>query len=147
MDRHFCVTVYIQHPTTKKFLLVLHRKLGLWVPPGGHVDPNELPDDAARREVFEETGVQIQLIGRGAPTPTCVTTPYGIQRNIIREEEHEHLDLIYRGTPISDADDLVLSERESLGIGWFDVSDITKEDFQTFASVRDWAVYFTSGNP
>jgi ADP-ribose pyrophosphatase YjhB (NUDIX family) len=32
-------------------LLVYHRKLAMWLPPGGHVEPNELPDDAAVREV------------------------------------------------------------------------------------------------
>jgi ADP-ribose pyrophosphatase YjhB (NUDIX family) len=33
---------------------------GLWTLPGGAVDPNELPSDAAVRECFEETGLLVQ---------------------------------------------------------------------------------------
>lgn len=38
-----------------------------WCTPSGHVEPDESPDDAARREVYEETGAcvdRIEVIGR-----------------------------------------------------------------------------------
>jgi 8-oxo-dGTP pyrophosphatase MutT (NUDIX family) len=38
-------------------LLHRHRLLGLWLQPGGHVDPGEPPAAAALRELAEETGV------------------------------------------------------------------------------------------
>ena len=34
-----------------------HKRLGLWLQPGGHIDPGELPWDAAVRETVEETGL------------------------------------------------------------------------------------------
>ena len=37
-------------------LLLVHRRLGIWLQPGGHVDPGETPWEAARRETVEETG-------------------------------------------------------------------------------------------
>jgi len=46
----------------KETLMIFHKKLKKWVFPGGHVDENELPTDAALREVFEETGIRAKLI-------------------------------------------------------------------------------------
>ena len=40
-------------------LLHLHRRLGRWLQPGGHVEHGEHPDDAAVRETVEETGVAV----------------------------------------------------------------------------------------
>lgn len=38
-------------------LLCDHRLSGLWLPPGGHVEPGEHPLDTVRREAAEELGV------------------------------------------------------------------------------------------
>lgn len=38
-------------------LLHRHKRLGLWLQPGGHLDPGETPPQAAVREVIEETGL------------------------------------------------------------------------------------------
>lgn len=43
-------------------LLIKHKKLGLWLNPGGHIDPGELPHEAAEREFYEETGVFVEAI-------------------------------------------------------------------------------------
>ncbi|MET0143731.1 MAG: NUDIX domain-containing protein [Ilumatobacteraceae bacterium] len=44
-------------------VLLLHRRLGIWVQPGGHVDPGEAPWDGARREAIEETGLPVEFLG------------------------------------------------------------------------------------
>jgi len=36
-----------------------HRRLGLWLQPGGHIDPGERPAEAAVRECREETGLEV----------------------------------------------------------------------------------------
>ncbi|PWU23472.1 NUDIX hydrolase [Candidatus Cerribacteria bacterium 'Amazon FNV 2010 28 9'] len=45
-----------------KTLLVKHKKLGMWLAPGGHIEENELPHEAAEREFFEETGVIVRAV-------------------------------------------------------------------------------------
>jgi 8-oxo-dGTP diphosphatase len=39
-----------------KWVWVKHRKRDTWEIPGGHIEPGESADDAAKRELFEETG-------------------------------------------------------------------------------------------
>jgi len=42
-----------------KVLLIHHKKLNIWLCPGGHMEEGELPHQAAEREFLEETGVQV----------------------------------------------------------------------------------------
>ena len=46
-----------------KVLLIHHKKLGLWLPVGGHMDRNETPDDALLREIKEETNLSVKILG------------------------------------------------------------------------------------
>ena len=55
---HFTASAFVVDPASKSLLLILHKKLGLWLQPGGHIDPDDQHAvAAARREVQEETGV------------------------------------------------------------------------------------------
>lgn len=55
--RHLVSYVTPIDPAGGALLLVAHRNAGLWLPPGGHVEPDEHPADTARRELDEELGV------------------------------------------------------------------------------------------
>jgi 8-oxo-dGTP pyrophosphatase MutT (NUDIX family) len=46
----------------KHFLLIHHNMLDRWLQPGGHLEAGELPPQAARREVLEETGVEPETL-------------------------------------------------------------------------------------
>lgn len=46
-----------------RVLLARHAEGGLWLLPGGAIEPAEIPADAAVREMFEETGLFVQLTG------------------------------------------------------------------------------------
>lgn len=120
VTRDFTVAVFVVRQDA--VLLLWHRKLGRWLPPGGHIEPNELPDEAAHREVMEETGVAIELIG---PTgidhaqpgePVQLVRPEGVQLETIGPG-HEHIDLIYFARPLTDPP---LPDQ----VGWFGESGL-----------------------
>lgn len=47
-----------------RVLLIKHRRLNKWLPVGGHIeeDKNETPDDATRREIREEVGLEVTFM-------------------------------------------------------------------------------------
>lgn len=72
-------------------VLLRHRRLGIWVQPGGHLDAGETPWDAARREAAEETGMAVRfadLDEAGRPRLAHVDVHEG-------GRGHLHLDLRY----------------------------------------------------
>lgn len=76
--RAFSVAVYPRH--AGRTLVILHKRLGKWLPPGGEIAPGETPLEAARRELLEETG----LVGRFP-----ITSPIeGVPPGLIGYEEH-----------------------------------------------------------
>jgi 8-oxo-dGTP pyrophosphatase MutT (NUDIX family)/GNAT superfamily N-acetyltransferase len=84
-----------------------HKRLGLWLQPGGHIDPGEHPADAALREAREETGLPVELAGRGVVHVDVHPGPRG----------HTHLDVRYLvdAAPVDPSP----PEGESQDVGWF----------------------------
>jgi len=55
---HFTASAFVLSPDRRDLVLIHHKKLGIWVQPGGHVDPtDEDLISAARRELLEEVGL------------------------------------------------------------------------------------------
>ena len=55
---HFTASAFVLDPTGSAVVLVDHPKIGRWLQPGGHVEPDDADlESAARREVLEETGL------------------------------------------------------------------------------------------
>lgn len=98
-------------------VLLKHKRLGIWLQPGGHIDPGETPWQAALREAAEETGLDLDLAGVG---------PDGVPGLVHVDVHpaargHTHLDLRYLVSG-SDADPSP-PPGESQEIGWFSWAD------------------------
>ena len=89
-----------------RVLFVRHLYRSRWGVPGGLLQRHESPRDAARREVREEVGLDIELIGE--PTVNVDADP-------------RRVDIVFRARPVHDADaDRVRpSSVEVLEARWF----------------------------
>jgi 8-oxo-dGTP diphosphatase len=75
--RHLVSYVVPVDPDDGSLLLVDHVNAGLWLPPGGHVEPGEHPAETARREAYEELGLRVEPRD---PIFITVTETIGIDR-------------------------------------------------------------------
>lgn len=63
LERQYCASAYTIDFENKTVLLMYNRKLNKWLQPGGHIEGKEMPEETAIRETFEETGIEIEIIG------------------------------------------------------------------------------------
>ena len=130
LPKHFVATALIVRQD--RILLVHHRKIGLWLPPGGHIEPQEDPVTAMKREVLEETGLFVEVVPLRKYSPMAsddtvrvLPLPHHVQVERIAEGPHDHVDLVYLceagpGEAIGNA--------ESLGIRWFSRDDLNSPE-------------------
>lgn len=70
---HFCVYFAAYDPENRQVFIGHHKKSGLWLFNGGHIDEGELPLEALEREVGEEWGKNVQLDGGYTPSLLTIT--------------------------------------------------------------------------
>jgi len=135
IGRHFTVAVFVVWEG--RMLLHRHRKLGMWLPPGGHIEEDELPDDAAVREVLEETGIEVALVGErreDVEDPVQLRRPAGVQLEDIGPG-HQHIDLIYFARPPGSTD--IRDEFSVDKVGWYAPKDW--DAMSVNGEVRSWS--------
>lgn len=101
--RHFTATVYVVHDAATA--LHHHDRLGMWLPPGGHLHRDELPHEAAIREAREETGLEVTLTQSASGPRSESARPLPQPETILLEDinvhedgiGHQHIDFIYYG--------------------------------------------------
>jgi len=143
MEKQFTATVYIID--TDRVLLVYHRKLQKWLPPGGHMKANETPPETAKREAFEETGLEIELIPQeniwiNRWNANSFERPYLCLLEEIpafgNQPAHQHVDFIYIARSVGG--DIKQNPEETSGIKWFTLEEIQalKPDEEIFVETQ-----------
>ena len=105
MERHFTVTGFVIEDG--RTMLHWHRKLQLWLPPGGHIDRDEDPVQAVLREVREETGIVTEIVPGAASlrfgNVEQLAVPLAIIIADVAEGPHQHIDMSYAVRPLAGA--------------------------------------------
>jgi 8-oxo-dGTP pyrophosphatase MutT (NUDIX family) len=121
--RHLVSYAAVLDPHTFDVLLVDHLNARLFLPPGGHVEPEEHPAAAARRECREELGIDSPIaLGAGNPTFLTVTTTIGRDTDV-------SLWFIIEGSRDMQ---LTIDEVEFRGVRWWSLPEVTSADGKAF---------------
>ena len=125
-----------------KVLLRKHDKYKVWLMVGGHIELDEGPEEAALREVKEEVGLDVELIG----TVSDISEGEGYREllapafmNIHKiNDTHEHLALVYFARALST--EIVEGEGEkSDGIRWFTKEELDDPQYDIKETIRHYA--------
>lgn len=118
MIKHATASVFIFHndvQTGWRTGLVKHPILGVWMMPGGHIETDENPAEAALREAREETGLDsFELYHPYSPIPAvntqsakhlplpCWVVEHPVERDNHLDQPHIHVDFKYVAVALSD---------------------------------------------
>lgn len=115
-ESHFCTYFLPYNRDSKKVFMVHHKKSGLWLSPGGHIDKGETVVQALNREIDEELGVKDFY--KVDPTPFLLTiTPIKNQTQPCKK----HYDIWYLVE--TDGNDFNINPAEFHDTKWLTISE------------------------
>jgi 8-oxo-dGTP diphosphatase len=123
--RHLVSYVVPVDPADGGVLLVDHIKAGLWLPPGGHVEPDEHPAETARREAGEELGLGPDADFAHEPAFLTVTRTVGVTAG------HTDVSLWFL-VEVDRSVPLVLDHNEFRAARWWSPSQLMTADATRF---------------
>lgn len=143
--RHLTATVYLVAAGTTA--LHGHPRHSVRLPPGGHVERDELPHEAGLREVREETGLYATVVGAGDDsdeTDDTLDATAGVERlpephhHLLYDVtvhdgdvSHQHVDLIYYAVASSQVIDPRAGERASDAWDWYTPDELATGEFES----------------
>lgn len=156
VHRHFTATAFVID-SKNRVLLLWHKRLQRWMPPGGHVDDDETPEDAAKRECKEETDLDVEIVGDAQDDLFKDNPDEGqmlkkpialLMENIPENKErdepaHQHMDFLYLARPVNEDRAREMMADETDGMRWFTRKEIETLDERTeiFANVKHYILH------
>jgi len=128
----WCAGVYIVHQN--KVLLRLHDKYKFWGEVGGHIELDEDPVTAAKRECKEEVGLDVKIYGEDK----CTVATDEVNRDLVVpafmnihkiNDTHQHIGIIYYAT--SDSMDVIPESPDDEWV-W-----LTREEVEQHPNLRN----------
>lgn len=117
---HFTGSAWLVSADGERVLLMLHRKLGRWLQPGGHADGEADLAHVALREAEEETGLRDLYV---------LPEVFDMDRHVIpaRRDEPEHWHYDVRYVVVARGEEAFVVNEESLALDWRPVADIAAD--------------------
>lgn len=122
--RHFTATCFIANKD--RVLLHFHKKLDKWLPVGGHIDRDELPHQAAEREVKEEADLNVDIKGREKLSEEVDKLPRP-DKVLLQDinDHHQHIDSVFF---VKTEEDGFETEEGIEEMAWFTEEEIKELD-------------------
>ena len=147
MFKYFTATGMVFNEINE-ILLVKHKRFGVWLPPGGLLEENEAPHEAALREILEETGIEAAIIPmeQGTSAPHCkeLPRPFAVNAVAIKGDGDYALhDTIYLCRAVGGELSARLDEVDDAG--WFSYDEFMRlETFENIAVIVKKAVEYVT---
>ena len=128
---HFASSAFVVNKERSKMLVVYHNIYDSWIYPGGHADGEEDLLSVAVREVFEETGLKVNVLDNSIFAISADPIIGHVKRGKY-VPAHTHLGVIY----LMEADDkipLKYREEESQGVKWISFDEAIGNNIVDFA--------------
>jgi 8-oxo-dGTP pyrophosphatase MutT (NUDIX family) len=160
IEKHGTASTFVFHrfPDGWRLALIEHPRYGRAMIPGGHVEVVEAADEAALREVAEETGLRVRLIYPPCPplpmgySPRQIVQPWWIDevpvpRDSHATTDHLHTDHLY----VAVADSIEPASAPAHPVSWRSVNELPEldmfEDTRQIANVLFSCLDLIASNP
>ena len=126
---HIVASGFIYAKKEQKFLLLYHKDLNMYLYPGGHINNNDINVlEAAKREIFEETGLQnIQQLklSENELVPLDIDTHLISHNKRLNLPKHYHFDFRYLFI-VDKITEIKIDVEEHYNHKWVDFDDLSK---------------------